>query len=156
MVTQSQEASATQDREIEISRTFDAPRELVFNAWTTPEHVAQWFGPDGFTLTTHEMDVKPGGTWRFTMHGPDGVDYINVVSYIDVEPPALLRYDQGDDSGPQFQTTVTFTAQNGKTRLTMRMLFPTAAERDQKVKEVGAIEGGHQTLGRLADYLARG
>ena len=67
----------TSDREIVISRVFDAPRTLVFKAWTDPQHLAHWWGPNSFSLTTHEMEFKPGGVWRFVMHGPDGCDYQN-------------------------------------------------------------------------------
>lgn len=74
-------AGDTADREIVITRVFDAPREQVFDAWTDSEHVSQWWGPNGFTTTTHEMDVRPGGVWRFIMHGPDGVDYKNRIVY---------------------------------------------------------------------------
>jgi len=110
--------------------------------------VAQWWGPRGFTNTIHEMDVRPGGVWRFIMHDPDGVDYQNKIVFIEVVKPERLVYSHGDDEdGPgQFHVTVTFAEQERKTRLTMRMLFGSAAERDQMVKEFGAIEGGNQTL----------
>jgi uncharacterized protein YndB with AHSA1/START domain len=146
------------DREIVITRVFDAPCELVFEAWTNPEHVVQWWGPRGFTTTIHEMDVRPGGVWRFVMHGPDGTDYDNKVVFVEVAKPERLVYNHGgaDDSDfAQFQVTVTFDAEGNKTRLTMRMLFESAAERDRIVKEVGAIEGANQTLDRLAEYLAK-
>jgi len=77
--------SATSDREIVLSRVFDAPRELVFKAWTDSRHVAEWWGPNGFTTTVHEMDVRPGGVWRFVMHSPDGVDFDNAREYHAVE-----------------------------------------------------------------------
>jgi uncharacterized protein YndB with AHSA1/START domain len=67
------DATSSVDREIITSRVYDAPRELVFKAWTDPKHIARWWGPNGFTTTIHEMDVRPGGAWRFIMHGPDGV-----------------------------------------------------------------------------------
>jgi uncharacterized protein YndB with AHSA1/START domain len=69
------DAVSTSDRENVTTRVFDAPRELVFRAWTNPKHESQWWGPNGFTNTIHEMDVRPGSVWRFVMHGPDGVDY---------------------------------------------------------------------------------
>ena len=149
-------ASATADREIVFTRVLDAPRELVFKAWTDPRHVAQWWGPRGFTTTIHEMDVRPGGVWRFIMHGPDGVDYKNKIVFLEVVKPERLVYIHGDDGdGPEFHTTVTFDEQDGKTRLTMRGLFGSAAERDQAIDEFGAIEGGKQTLERLAEHLAK-
>jgi uncharacterized protein YndB with AHSA1/START domain len=150
-------ATEPSDREIVFTRLFDAPRELVWEAWTDPQQVVQWWGPRGFTTTTHEMAVRPGGVWRFIMHGPDGTDYPNKIVYTEVVPPERLAYthgsDDGDESG-QFQVTVTFTDQDGKTRLTMRSLFASAEERDKVVKEYGAIEGGNQTLDRLAEHLA--
>lgn len=144
------------DRELVITRTFGAPRELVFEAWTDPEHVAQWWGPRGFTITIREMDVRPGGVWRFVMHGPDGVDYDNRIEYVEIVKPERLVYRHGSDvegDAGQFQVMVTFAEKGGKTELTMRMLFATAAQRDETV-EFGAIEGANQTLDRLAEHLA--
>jgi uncharacterized protein YndB with AHSA1/START domain len=147
----------TSDREIVFSRTFDAPRELLFKAWTDPKHVIHWWGPNGFTSTIHEMNVKPGGTWRFIMHGPDGVDYSNKIIYDEiVEPEQIVcRHFGGkkDDNSVQFQMRVTFVEKNGKTELTMQLLFPSSKERDRAVKEYRADEGGNQTLGRLEKYL---
>jgi uncharacterized protein YndB with AHSA1/START domain len=145
------------DREIVITRLLDAPRELVWQAWTDPEQVPQWWGPRGFTTTTHKMEVKPRGVWRFVMHGPDGRDYQNKISYLDVVRPERLVYAHGGEEGlepVQFQTTVTFEDFGGQTKLTLRMVFPSAEERDRVVKEYGAIEGGHQTLDRLSEHLA--
>lgn len=152
----SQIAAAT-EREILITRVFDAPRAQVFDAWTDPKRIAQWWGPRGFTTTIAEMDVRPGGIWRFVMHGPDGVDYPNRVVYDEVVKPERLIYMHGSDSEDepgQFQVTATFAEQGGKTTLTMRMLFQSAAERHKNV-EFGAIEGGNQTLERLAEHLER-
>jgi uncharacterized protein YndB with AHSA1/START domain len=152
------DATSTADREIVITRVFDAPRDLVYKAWTDPKHVAQWWGPIGFTNTIHEMDVRPGGVWRLMMHGLDGVDYPNKIAFIEVMKPERLVYTHGGDEGGdpvQFHVTVTFDEQGGKTRLTMRSLFKSAAERDRVVEEYGAIEGGKQTLDRLAEHLAK-
>ena len=145
-------------RELVFTRVFDAPRELVFKAWTEPEHVAQWWGPDGFTTTIYEMDVRPGGVWRFIMHGPDGVDYKNKIVFNEVVKAERLVYTHsGDvDSKPMhFQVTVTFSGQGGKTRLSMRTLFETAAELDRVVEKHGAVEGAKQHLRRLAKHLAK-
>ena len=142
----------TADREIVSARVFDAPRELVWKAWVDPKHVAQWWGPKGFTNTIHEMDVRPGGVWRFAMHGPDGTDYKNEIVFIEVVKPERLVYDHV--SGPRFHVTATFADEGGKTKLTMRMVFPTAEERDNTVKKFGAVEGLNQTLGRLGEHLA--
>jgi uncharacterized protein YndB with AHSA1/START domain len=131
--------------EFAILRVFDAPRDLVRKAFTERKRPAQWWGPKGFTTTTYKMDVRPGGVWWFVMHGPDGVDYKNKIIYIGVVKPECLVYSHsGDEEGEpgQFHVTVTLTEQGGKTKLTMRMLFGSAEERDKVVKEFGAIEGG--------------
>jgi uncharacterized protein YndB with AHSA1/START domain len=146
------------DREILLTRVFDAPRELVFKVWTDPEHVGRWWGPRGFTNTIHEMDVRPGGVWRFTMHGPDGVDYLNKIVFIEVVRPERLVYDHGggeEGDSERFHATITFAEEGGKTRVTMRTLFASAAERERVVREHNAIEGGNQTLDRLGEYLAK-
>lgn len=158
---QTQEAALVGDREIAATRFFDAPRELVWKAWTDPEHIAQWWGPKGFTTTTYGMEVKPGGVWRFVMHGPDR-DYQNKITYLEVVRPERLVYRHGgtgDENDREvepvsFQVTVTFAEQGGKTRLDMRMVFPSANARDYVVKTYGAVEGLDQTLGRLGEYLA--
>ena len=142
-------------RAIITTRVFDAPRELVWSAWTDPNHLAQWWGPNGFTTMTSAYDLRPGGTWRFVMHGPDGRDYQNLVTFDEIVKPERLVYRHGDDVEPvQFHTTVTFEDLGGKTRLTLRAQFPTADARDRVVREFGAAEGAVQTIERLADYLA--
>ncbi|AIF82529.1 hypothetical protein NTE_00447 [Candidatus Nitrososphaera evergladensis SR1] len=141
-------------KEIRKTIIIDAPRELVFNMWTDPEHVTKWWGPRGFTTTIYEMDVRPGGVWRFVMHGPDGTDYQNKIIYDEIVKPERIVYSHV--SGPQFRVTATFDEQeDGKTKLTMRMLFESAGERDNVVKKYGAIEGLNQTLERLVEQLAK-
>jgi uncharacterized protein YndB with AHSA1/START domain len=150
-------AAETADREIVTSRVFDAPREVVFNAWIDPEQVAQWWGPRGFTNTILEMDVRPGGVWRFIMHGPDGVDYPNKIVFIETVAPVRLVYthsDDGESPSNPFHVTVTFEEQGGKTRLTMRAVFMTAEERDKVITEFGALEGAVQHLDCLEEHLA--
>jgi uncharacterized protein YndB with AHSA1/START domain len=144
-------ATSASDREIVATRVFDAPRELVFKMWTDPEHVAKWWGPKGFTNTIYEMDVRPGGVWRFVMHGPDGVDYQNKIVYIEIVKPERLVYSHV--SGPQFQMTVTFAEQGCKTKVTALMLFESATLRDNVIKQFGAVEGLNQTLERLGERL---
>ena len=150
----------TSDREIVIERVLNASPELVFDAWTQPEHVAKWWGPDGFTITTHEMEVIDGGIWRFIMHGPDGTDYPNKIVFVEVLKPERLVYMHMEDnaeasSDNAFKTTVTFEAQGNKTLLTMRSVFDTKEARDFAVREFGAIEGGKQTINRLEAFLAK-
>ena len=145
------------DEEIMLARVFDAPRELVWQAWTELEHLERWWGPNGFMTTTHEIDVRPGGVWRFIMHGPDGMDYKNRIVFREVVPPGRLVYthdDDGEGASGAFLTTVTFVDVSGKTGVTMRSQFASKAERDRVVEEFGAIEGGKQTLARLAEYLS--
>jgi uncharacterized protein YndB with AHSA1/START domain len=147
-------------RAIIADRVFDAPRELVFAVWTDPKHLAQWWGPNGFTTTTHSFDLRPGGAWRFVMHGPDGRDYQNRITFETVMPPERLvyRHGGGEDVEPvQFKTTVTFEDVEGsprKTRIVVRMEFPSAAERARVIKEYGADQGLGQTLERLAGYIS--
>lgn len=139
------------------TRVLDAPRDLVFAVWTDPKHLAQWWGPNGFTTTTHAHEARPGGIWRFVMHGPDGRDYQNRVTYEEIVKPERIvyRHGGGDDVEPvRFSVTVTFEDMNGKTKLTMRMQFPSAEERARVIKEYGADKGLVQTLARLSDYVA--
>jgi uncharacterized protein YndB with AHSA1/START domain len=154
----SRPATLVGDREILAVRVFDAPRDLVFKVWTDPNHIGQWWGPKGFKTTTFHMDVRPGGVWRFVMHGPDGRDYENDITYLEVVSPERLVYKHGGDKDTEpvnFQVTTTFEALPGdRTRLTMRMIFPSAAAHDHVVKTYGAVEGLNQTLGRLGEKLA--
>lgn len=153
----SHNTKTTTDREILQIREFDAPRELVFGAWTSPEKIGQWWGPAGFTTTTHKMDFRAGGIWEYVMHGPDGTDYKNYIKYAEIVKPERLSYEHGEnvEEGPHFHGTVTFEDVGGKTRLTMRSLFPSKEIRDKTVEEYGAIEGGRQTLDRLAAFLEK-
>jgi uncharacterized protein YndB with AHSA1/START domain len=147
----------SKDRELVFTRVLDAPRELVWKAWTEPQHVSQWWGPRGFTTTIHEMNVRPGGVWRQTMHGPDGADYPNESVFVEVVKPERISYTlaggkKGDPSH-QLEQTWTFEAQGDKTKVTLRMLFPSAAALEHVVKTYGAAEGATQTLDRLAEHL---
>ena len=153
--------STTTDREIVATRILKAPRELVFEVWTNPKHIVHWFGPKGFTNTIHEMSVKPGGVWRFMMHGPDGNDYPNKVVFKEVVKPSLLTYDHGMDvedlkKHPRtFEVTVNFIAKGNTTELIMKMVFKTKEVRDEVVEKYGAIEGNKQTMDKLEEYLHR-
>jgi uncharacterized protein YndB with AHSA1/START domain len=137
-------------------RVIDAPRELVFSVWTDPKHMAQWWGPDGFSITTHSFDMRPGGVWRFVMHGPDGRDYENRVTFDEIVPPERILYHHGggDDVEPvQFRTTVTFEDLGRQTKVTLHAVFPSAEERARVIKEYGADKGMAQTLARLAAHV---
>ena len=138
-------------------REFDAPRELVFSVWTDAKHLAQWWGPNGFTTTTHAFDFRPGGVWRFVMHGPDGRDYQNRITFDKIVPleRIVYRHDNDDDVEPvQFATTVTFEdLGNGQTLLTWHGTFPSAEERARVIREYGADKGLVETMARLDDYV---
>lgn len=145
------------DREIRVTRLLDAPRDLVWKAWTDPRHLEQWWGPSGFWNTIHAMDARPGGEWRFIMHGPDGTDYPNRIRYTEVRRPERLvyRHDSGIEDDPEgFVVTVDFQDRGGKTELVMQLLFETAEARNLVAEKSGAIEAAKQTMARLADELA--
>ena len=143
------------DRQISLTRLIEAPRDLVFEAWISDEHLARWWGPNGFTLTTDEIDVRPGGHWRFTMHGPDGVDYPNELIYEEIVRPELITFEHGATGTDEasFRGVITFDDFMGNTVLTMKSVFQTKEQMDDLVKRVGAIEGGNQTLDRLVGYV---
>ena len=142
---------AASDREIVTTRVLAWPRERVFRAWTEPEHLARWWGPKGFTNTFQEFDPRPGGRWQFVMHGPNGADYPNQSVFVEIVKTERIVFDHL--SGPAFQVTATFAEEAGKTRLTFRMLFETAAECD-KVKGF-AVGANEENLDRLEAELAR-
>jgi uncharacterized protein YndB with AHSA1/START domain len=149
-------AVKSKTNEIKITRIYDAPVRAVWDAWTDPAQAAQWWGPRGFTITTHSKDLKVGGHWHYTMHGPDGVDYPNKTKYLEVEERAKLVYDHGgnDERQPLFRVTVLFSESKGKTTMDMTMTLPTpeAAEETRKfIKKAG----GNATWDRLAEYLEK-
>ena len=144
-------------RSIIGTRVLAAPRALVFSVWTDPKHLLQWWGPNGFRTTTRAFDFRPGGVWRFVMHGPDGRDYQNRITFDEIVKPERIAYHHGggDDVEPvQFRTTVTFDDLGGRTRVTLRGEFPSAEERARVIREYGADKGLVQTLARLAEYVA--
>ncbi len=135
------------DREIFISREFNAPRELVWEAMTNPKHVVNWWGPRGFSMTIQEMDFRVGGEWKHVLRGPDGVNYPNYSVFQEIVKPGRIVFSHGGKreggSGVSFVSTWSFEELAAdKTRVSIRMVFPSAAERDFVVEEFGAIEGG--------------
>lgn len=142
--------------ELHLTRVYDAPLQDVWDAWTDPEQVAKWWGPRGFSLTTHSKDLRPGGHWAYTMHGPDGVDYPNKTIYHEVEPRAKLIYDHGgnDDRPPLFRVTVLFSEVKGKTQIDMTMTLPTP-EAAEETRRFIKKAGGEATWDRLAEYLEK-
>ena len=143
------------EREVVISRTIEAPRRLVFEAYSDAAHVAHWWGPSGFTVETRSFEFRPGGEWEFDMHGPGGVSYPNWIRWREIVPPERIVFLYGDYAGDPnaFLSTVTFVERGEVTELTMRALFNTKEQRDEVVERYGAIERGRETLGRLAAYV---
>jgi uncharacterized protein YndB with AHSA1/START domain len=147
--------SATADREIVISRVIDAPPELVFEVFTTVRHLSQWWGPEGFITTTRSFEFRVGGEWVFAMHGPDGTDYPEWISWTEIAPPERIALLHGEFRGDPnaFESVLTFAPDGAATRIEMRNLFPTKEQRDEVVEKYHAIEGGQQTLNKLAAYV---
>lgn len=146
------------DREIVISRVINAPRSLVYAAWTDPDQIQQWFGPEGMTIRTKEINLSPGGSWRFDMIAADGTLYTNRMVFLRIEAPALIEVEHGSDeeNDPgKFRMLVTFDEQsNGKTVLTLRQMHPSRHQRDTAIG-FGAVEYGGETLSKLARHLGR-
>ena len=144
------------DREIVLVRVLDAARDAVFAAWTDADAFCQWFGPEGFTCTVREMDVRPGGRARFDMTSPESTVYTNRFHYLEIVPSERLVLDHGsdiDDDPARFRVTITLDEQaDGKTVLTLRQLHPTVEQRDAGIG-FGAVELGLQTMDKLARYL---
>ena len=145
------------DNEIVLTRVIDAPVARVFRAWSDPAEIVRWWGPYGFTTDTDRREFKPGGFWKHTMIGPDGTKYPNAAKYEEIVENSRIVYTNGGgrEGGPglHMRSTVTFKDLGGKTELTLRMVFDTAAMREQAVKDYGAIEGGKQTMSRLAAHV---
>lgn len=147
-------AAKSKSNEIAITRIYDASPKEVWDAWIEPDQVAQWWGPRGFTITSYKKDVRPGGIWAYTMHGPDGTNWENKTLYHEVEPEKLLVYDHGgnDDRPPLFRVRVTFTPIGQKTRMEMTMALATPEEAE-KTRAFIKEAGGNGTWDRLAEYL---
>lgn len=139
------------DLEILSTRVFDFPRELIFRAWTEPDHLAKWWGPDGFTNTFHEFDPRPGGAWNFIMHGPDGTHYNNSSVFVEITRPGRIVFDH--ISTPQFQVVATFEDLGEKTKVTFRMIFET--EKTCAAVKVYAVDCNEQNFDRLEAELAK-
>jgi uncharacterized protein YndB with AHSA1/START domain len=148
--------SATADREIVISRIISASPALVFEAFTEVRHLSQWWGPDGFTTTTRAFEFRVGGVWDFVMHGPDGTDYQEWISWTEIIPPERIALLHGESRGDPnaFGSVLTFAPDGAATRIEMRTVFPTKQLRDEAIEKYHAIEGGQQTLSNLAAYVS--
>jgi uncharacterized protein YndB with AHSA1/START domain len=156
LLAEKSSATAEGDREIVLTRQLDAPRDLVWRAFTQPDDIVQWWGPHGFTTTTHAWDFRVGGLWRFTMHGPDGTHWPNWIRYTLIEAPARMEYDHGGGNADMrdFEAIVTLDVEGEGTRVTLRLIMPDRKSRDEKVG-FGVLQGGQQTLERLEAYLPK-
>ena len=147
---------ATAEREIVMSRVISASRELVFEAFTQVRHLSRWWGPEGFSTTTRSFEFRVGGAWDFVMHGPDGTDYQEWITWREIVPPERIALFHGEfcDDPNAFESVLTFEPAGDETRIVMRTVFPTRELRDEAVEKYHAIEGGEQTLRNLAAYVA--
>ena len=139
------------DNELSITRLLNAPRELVWEVWTNPEHIKHWWGPAGFTNTIHKMDVREGGEWEFIMHGPDGTDYKNKHIYKEIVKPEKIVMQHV--TAPKFTIYATFEAQGNKTLLTWRGVFESAEQLKQVIEVFHADEGMKQNVDKMEAYL---
>jgi uncharacterized protein YndB with AHSA1/START domain len=143
------------DREIVVSRLVNAPRAIVYEAWTDPAQLPAWFGPEGFTISTKAIDIRAGGQWRFDMVAPDGTNYGNRMTFLRIEAPRLIEVLHGGDEdgdASAHRMLVTFDEQaNGKTVVTLRQMHASKARREEVIG-FGAVEYGGQTLDKLARH----
>lgn len=139
----------TSEREIVNTFLYPHSPDSVFEAWADPARLTRWWGPNGFTCTFHDFDFRPGGEWRFTMHGPDGTDYKNHSRFIEITRPKRIVIEHL--SGPKFQLTASFDKKCGKTKLAFRMLFEDA-QVCRQMRDFCTIANG-QNLERLSREL---
>ncbi len=150
------QAEPASDREIVITRVIDAPRELVFEAFTEVRHLSRWWGPEGFTTTTRSFEFRVDGAWDFVMHAPDGTDYQEWITWTEITPPERIALLHGEFRGDPnvFASVLTFASEGAEaTRIEMRTVFPTRELRDRAVEKSHAVEGGRQTLSKLDAYV---
>ena len=153
------ERSLAETRELTLVRVIDSPRELVFSAWTDPHHLAQWWGPRGFTNPVCDVDMRPGGAIRIVMRGPDGADYPMIGSFREIVWPARLVFTavaQDKDGKPLIEslTTVTLDGEGDKTKLTVHARATSPVASGAQMLE-GMEAGWTQSLERLGDYVMK-
>lgn len=138
-------------------RYFDVEIDLLFDLWSLEEHLVQWWGPDGFTVTSKSMDFSNGGIWDYVMHGPDGHDYKNRIQFIEIQKPRSIYYKHlGDGEGAkdvEFESRILFESVGEGTNLVMEQVFPSKEELERVNEKYGAIEGAKQHVGNLGRYL---
>ncbi|HRG81053.1 MAG TPA: SRPBCC family protein [Chitinophagaceae bacterium] len=144
-------STSTENRELTISRLINAPQELVWEAWTNPEHIRHWWGPVGFSCTISKMDLTEGGEWEFVMHGPDGTDYKNKHIYITLNKPSLIVMRH--ISFPPFVMTARFEARGTQTLVTLHSVFESASQLQEVIKVFKADEGMVQNITRMDEYI---
>ncbi|MBD2340982.1 SRPBCC domain-containing protein [Calothrix sp. FACHB-156] len=164
MLKQNDSTSTQSEREIIITRIFNAPRELVFQAWTDPKHIVQWWGPKGFTTRVTELDLRPGGQSRYVMVGPDGTEYPVKGVFSEIVPPERIvssdEFDEGfekvinGDLPQGIVMTVMFEDLDGKTKLTLQIRHATESDR-RKHEEMGVVAGWNSTFDCLDEFLAK-
>jgi uncharacterized protein YndB with AHSA1/START domain len=142
------------DREVVMTREVEAPRELVFDAWTKPEHVQQWMlGPSGWTMPVCEIDLRPGGEWHFVWARADGTEMDMRGEYREVTPPVrLVSTESWGGDWPETINTVTLSEEDGKTTITQTVLYPSREARDAAL-ETGMKDGVSLSFDRLAEYV---
>ena len=150
------EASNEADREIVVSRIIEGPRRLVFDAFTSADHLAQWCAPKGGSITTKAFDFKPGGVWDATVQGRDGSAYPNHWMWEEIVPPERIvwMYGMGKDDPHPAKTILTLAEHGAATKATLRLVFGTKEERDEKVAKYYAAQGAKASLDSLAAYVA--
>ena len=152
------EVTRPSGREVVFSRLIAAPVALVWEIWSSVRHLHEWFGPTGFTTTTQEFAFVPGGAWRFTMHGPDGTDYPNRITFRTIAPKTRIVYANSwdlPDAPLDFTVVVTFAAEGEGTRLILHMTFANDAAMRTAVERYGVLSGGIETFERIAEYVER-
>ncbi len=150
-------AAKNKPNELYLTRVYDAPLKMVWEAFTDPNQAAHWWGPRGFTITTKSKDLKPGGKWIYTMHGPDGKDWPNIATYHEVEKYSRLVYDHGatETTPPLFRVTAEFKELGkNKTQFEMTMALATEEAAKETAKFIKAA-GGNSTWDRFAEYLEK-
>lgn len=143
--------SVTESRELMITHTFNVSVERVWEAWTNPDQIIHWWGPDGFTTTIHEMNLRAGGEWKLTLHGPDGTNFPNRSIYKEIIPNKKIEFEHFN---PHFITTVIFSSLKHKTVMEWTMLFDSIEMWDVIVKAHKAGEGLKQNIQKLERYLS--
>ena len=144
------------DREIVMTRVFDAPRRLVFEAWTSPEHLPRWMlGPEGWTMPVCEIDLRPGGAWHFVWRRADGTEMGMHGAYREIKPPErLVSTESWGGNWPETLNTLVLSEKDGKTTVTLTILYPSKEARDAATK-TGMKDGVSVSFDRLAEYLRK-